>query len=186
LVCWPGLVGGTGTLETCALDKQELQRIMGAMQHVLSELELASLSNLEWFAADLDSRAEAVLLRRLEQLVALWMRSFSGQDESWPPAQGAPDAFAPCHAATKQSVEATDYIRREAEAARSRLEIKVKNGVLVVEPPVAGGLKRWVQALSAQVCAHLRLLAVPLLVWGVGHIPGSCAWTVGSQVATVN
>ena len=34
------------------MDKQELQRIMGAMQHVLSELELASLSNLEWFAAE--------------------------------------------------------------------------------------------------------------------------------------
>ena len=147
MVCWSGLVGGTGTLETCALDKQELQRIMGAMQHVLSELELASLSNLEWFAADLDSRAEAVLLRRLEQLVGLWMRSFSGQDESWPLAQDALDASAP----TKQSVEATDYMGREAEAARSRLEIKVKNGVLVVEPPLVGAQKRWVEALSAQV-----------------------------------
>jgi hypothetical protein len=56
-------------LQTCPLQQQQLHRIMGVLQSIVSELELASYSNLAWWVAQLDRRTEAILLARLEELV---------------------------------------------------------------------------------------------------------------------
>lgn len=140
-------VGGTAKLKTCALEKKELHRIMAALQQIVSELELGSFSNLDCFAADLDQRTEAILLTRLEELVELWMLCFN-QDNVSDPARGAEDD---AETDAMQPLQPSDYIRQQADAARSRLEIKVKNSVLVVDPPIEWARRTWLQQLSAQI-----------------------------------
>ena len=129
------------SLQTCPMDKQQLHRILGTLQGIVSELELASYSNLEWWAAELDQRAQAILLTRLEELVKQWIISFKEE---------ANDGDA-------RAQQPTEYMSSMSEAARTRLEIKIKSSVLLVEPSVEQARATWMNqlALSMGMIANL-------------------------------
>jgi len=141
------------SLESCPLEQPELHRIMAALQQIVSQLELATLSNLSWFAAQLDARTEVILLRRLEEMVQLWLRCFQADAADAPDAALDPRADSPAGGRVPSTARhpPTEHMRGLLEAARSRLEIKIKNAVLVVEPPIEVARATWLRQLSAQM-----------------------------------
>jgi dynein heavy chain 1 len=131
-------------LQKCALEKEALHRIVDALQGIVSEMELSSYSNLAWWVKQLDKRIDVILLARLEELVRIWMQCFRPEMASSPSAFGPADADIAEH-------QPTEYFLHWSQAARSRLEIKIKNSVLFVDPPVENARAAWVNHLSASM-----------------------------------
>ena len=114
------------------------------MCRIVSELELSSYSNLAWWVSALEKRTEDILLSRLEELIRLWIVCFRTD------VQKDRSVFEAEDPDIKKQLP-TEYMLIVSDAARSRLEIKIKNSLLLVDPPIESARATWIDRLSANM-----------------------------------
>ena len=70
------LKGMCEKLENCEFDSKSFRDILDAMQKIIDEMNLASLSNLQEWVKSLDARVETTLLSRLSDALKHWSSAF--------------------------------------------------------------------------------------------------------------
>jgi|OM-RGC.v1.024226558 hypothetical protein len=70
------LKGMCEKLENCDFDSKSFRDILDAMQKIIDEMNLASLSNLQEWVKSLDARVETTLLSRLSDALKHWSSAF--------------------------------------------------------------------------------------------------------------
>ncbi len=125
---------------TCALEQDSLTGALGMLQGLVTELELTNFSNLGAWVKALDARVENILLARLQQLLDMWVRCFLSSSSS-PSNLDSTALGSQLHELDADEARAprahvSNYVQELARNAYTRHEIKIKNGALLVDPPL--------------------------------------------------
>jgi hypothetical protein len=139
---------------TCALEQETLTAALGMLQNLVTELELTSFSNLGAWVRALDAKVEGILLARLQQLLDMWLRCFPSSS-SLPSDHGVTASGSQRHESDVDEAKApgaqvTSYVQELARNAYTRHEIKIKNGALLVDPPL--GMTSFMALMARKSC----------------------------------
>lgn len=130
---------GLDGLLSCPLEKSIIDRHLASIQTPVSELELASFSNLSAFVDEIDTRLEGILLIRLQQLLSMWIQCFK---------EAAADLEDSLDEDKGREEVPTEFVVGLAKSAKTFHEIKIKSGSLLVDPPIEGARARWTEQLA--------------------------------------
>ena len=126
-------------LLSCPLEKSIISGNISAIQSLVAELELASFSNLATWVRKIDARVEKVLAFRLQQLLDMWIRCFKLPSDDQEDLK-FDDEY--------KEEEPTEYVRGLARNAQTLHEIRIKGGLLLVDPPVEAARAKWMEQLA--------------------------------------
>ncbi|KAJ2682626.1 dynein heavy chain, partial [Coemansia spiralis] len=170
--------GAVRELSTCAYAEDNFRAILDQIQALIDRLNLDNYANLEQWVATLEARLEQVLAARLAQALQAWIGEFNRiraqDDES--------DAETP----------ETRLRAAESEAAATpRMrplvhELRIRNQVMFLDPPLENARASWVQQLHswlAAVCCQRRPQAARYEVAAGGGSGGSGGGADGSDDA---
>lgn len=172
-------------LSTCAYSDENFTEILDRIQGIIDRLNLDNYANLEQWVAGLDQRLEQVLITRLSSAIQSWIKEFNrlpassdADDSDSEDVGGKRKHAATSGEDTKQSrrrlqlglgVDTSEGDRAEDgnDAGANVIpklrtlvhELRIKNQVMFLEPPLENARASWVQQLHtwlAAVCQQRR------------------------------
>ncbi|KAI7825176.1 dynein heavy chain [Gamsiella multidivaricata] len=153
-------------LPVCLFVHSTFASILMRIQKLIDRLNLESYSNLDQWVAQLDARVEALLVGRLQQAIKAWMLEYQRDDHE----EGAADSRElTIHSKNKKrrtnrETERANVVTKanEVKPALKVLvhEIRIKNQVMYLDPPVEQTRASWYSQLHdwlSVVCTLTRI-----------------------------
>ncbi|KAJ2382228.1 dynein heavy chain, partial [Coemansia sp. RSA 2611] len=130
-------------LEHCAFTEESFGTILDRIQSLIDRLNLDNYANLEQWVGELDLRLEQVLVARLTQAVQAWIHEFNRA-----PAADSDDSDDQGNAA--EAGELVPPLRTLVH------ELRIRNQVMYLDPPLEHARASWMQQLHAWLAAVCR------------------------------
>ncbi|PIA14754.1 hypothetical protein COEREDRAFT_46106 [Coemansia reversa NRRL 1564] len=161
-------------LSSCPYTEQNFHDILDRIQGLIDRLNLDNYANLEQWVCELDVRLEKVFTTRLSHAVEAWIREFTrapvqGDDSDGEAADdiriarrlqrsmGVDSRDLPAkHTGDSSAVEAEEVVPQLRPVVH---ELRIKNQMMYVDPPLENARASWIQQLHtwlAAVCQQRR------------------------------
>ncbi|KAJ2806040.1 dynein heavy chain, partial [Coemansia guatemalensis] len=156
-------------LSSCPYTEQNFRDILDRIQGLIDRLNLDNYANLEQWVCELDVRLEQVFTARLSHAVQAWIREFTrapvqGDDSD---GEAAGDVRIARRLQRSMGVDSRDLPAKhtgdggagaEAEEVVPQLrpvvhELRIKNQMMYVDPPLENARASWIQQLHAWLAA---------------------------------
>jgi len=124
------------SLSTCAWDKQVFQQILGEVQKLVDDLNLASHSNLELWVTAQNKKIEDHLVARLQEGISVWNSAFSETVDATQNPQSV-----------DEEEEEQHKPKCDVQVQSSVHQIKIRNQLMYLDPPLEFARKNWVEQL---------------------------------------
>lgn len=139
-------------LSTCTYSRQAFESLLSKVQKTIDKLNLEGYANLEKWVQDLEADIETALLKRLEKLIETWCAEFAkttSEETSSHPTQVVQ---------LSRSKKASEGLKLQIKP--SRHEVRIKNQVIYLDPPVEAAKMSWYSQLQEWlgVICHLPRL----------------------------
>ncbi|KAJ2138918.1 dynein heavy chain, partial [Coemansia sp. RSA 788] len=136
--------GAVRELEHCGFSEEAFRAVLDRIQALIDRLNLDNYANLEQWVAELDLRLEHVLTARLSLAVQAWIREFTRPPTS---ADGDDDDN---NQGDQDGGEMAPQLRTLVH------ELRIRNQVMYLDPPLENARASWVQQLHAWLAAVCR------------------------------
>lgn len=152
-------------LPVCAFIHSTFSSIILRIQKLIDRLNLESYSNLDQWVTELDAKIEAVLVNRLQQAIKAWMLEYQRDDleESGDSRDSAAHGKNKKRRANREA-ERTSALTKANEVKPTLKvlvhEIRIKNQVMYLDPPVEQARVSWYSQLHewlSVVCTLTRI-----------------------------
>ncbi|KAF9336730.1 hypothetical protein BG006_007626 [Podila minutissima] len=152
-------------LPVCAFVHSTFSSIILRIQKLIDRLNLESYSNLDQWVTELDAKIEAVLVNRLQQAIKAWMLEYQRDDleESGDSRDSAAHGKNKKRRANREA-ERTSALTKANEVKPTLKvlvhEIRIKNQVMYLDPPVEQARVSWYSQLHewlSVVCTLTRI-----------------------------
>lgn len=152
-------------LPVCAFVHSTFSSIILRIQKLIDRLNLESYSNLDQWVTELDAKIEAVLVNRLQQAIKAWMLEYQRDDleDSGDSRDSAAHGKNKKRRANREA-ERTSALTKANEVKPTLKvlvhEIRIKNQVMYLDPPVEQARVSWYSQLHewlSVVCTLTRI-----------------------------
>jgi dynein heavy chain 1, cytosolic len=110
-------------LSTCPIVREVMQEKLNLIQRILDDFNFNDYSNLIFWVEDLEERIRAILIKRLEDYVQVWINEFNKYSES--------------------GGKLINY--------KTVLEVKIQNQTIVLDPPISEARAFWYKRFHEQL-----------------------------------
>lgn len=158
LSMYTGLSKLIDELGTCPPQKSIFESILNKIQKTIDKLNLEGYANLENWVKEIDQKVQVQLLGRLDELIDLWCGEFTKVAND--SADGLAGSVVHGSSAVTGRNEKNGSQQHKLIIEQSRHEIRLKNQVIYLEPPVEAAKASWyaqLQTWLGNVCTLPRL-----------------------------